>query len=88
LTVTINPQIQPGQRVTLLLNQNPTAMPPAPAAYSFTFAPFTSPSGTLSCDITGVENGVYFIRAKVDGAESPLNLDSSSSTFGPVVTVA
>jgi hypothetical protein len=87
LTVTINPQVQPGQRVSLLLSQNPTVTPPAPAAYSFTFAPFTSPAATLSCDISGVNGGVYFIRAKVDGAESPLDLDSSSSTFGPVVTV-
>jgi hypothetical protein len=88
LSVNINPQIQPGQRVALLLNQNPVAMPPAPAAYSFTFAPFTAPAASLSCDLTGVTSGVYFLRAQVDGAESPLNLDPSSPTFGPTVTVA
>ena len=88
LSLTVNPQVQPGQRVTLLLNQNPATTPPAPAAYSFTFAPFTSPSAALSCDITGVQSGTYFIRANVDGAESPLDLNPLSPTFGPVVTVA
>jgi hypothetical protein len=89
LSVTINPDVQPGQRVTFMLNQNvPATPPPTPTAYSFTLAPFTIASGTLTCDITDVASGVYFIRAKVDGAESPLNLDSSSPTFGPTVTVA
>ena len=88
LSVTVNPQVQPGQRVTLLLNQYTTASPPAPTAYSFPLAPFTVTSGTLTCDITGVASGVYFIRASVDGAESPLGLDSSSPTFGPTVTIA
>jgi hypothetical protein len=87
LSVAVNPLIQPGQRVTLLLNQYTTASPPAPAAYSFNFPPFTVATGTLDCDITGVTSGVYFIRAKVDGAESPLELDSSSAAFGPTVTV-
>jgi len=73
--------------VILMLNQYVTNPPPTPAAYSFTFAPFTAASATLSCDITGVGSGVYFVRAKVDGAESPLDLDSSSLTFGPTVTV-
>jgi len=86
LSVAVNPLVQPGQRVTLILNQTPTS-PPASTAYSFNLPPFTVAAGTLTCDITGVANGVYFIRAKVDGAESPLDLDPSSPTFGPTVTV-
>jgi hypothetical protein len=88
LSVTVNPEVQPGQRAMLMLNQYVTTTPPAPTAYSFTFAPFTVASATLACDITGVASGVYFVRVMVDGAESPLNLDSSSATFGPTVTVA
>ncbi|MGO9272271.1 MAG: DUF4255 domain-containing protein [Terriglobia bacterium] len=88
LSVAVNPDVQPGQRVTLILNQNSTTSPPTPTAYSFNLPPFTVATGTLACDITGVASGVYFIRAKVDGAESPLDLDSSSSSFGPTVTVA
>jgi hypothetical protein len=87
LSVTVNPLVQPGQRVSLMLNQYTTASPPQPTAYSFTLAPFTLASDTLTCDISSVAGGVYFIRAKVDGAESPLDLDPSSLTFGPTVTV-
>jgi hypothetical protein len=87
LSVGINPLVQAGQRVTLMLNQYTTASPPAPTAYSFSLSPFTGPTGTLTCDITGAAPGVYFLRAKVDGAESPLNLDSTSPGFGPTVTV-
>jgi hypothetical protein len=32
-------------------------------------------------------NTKYFIRVMIDGAESPLDLDPTSSTFGPVVTI-
>ena len=88
LSVTVNPNVQPGQRVTLILNQNSTTSPPTPTAYSFNLPPLTVATGTLTCDITGVAGGVYFIRAKVDGAESPLDLDSSSPGFGPTVTIA
>ena len=87
LSVTVNPLVQPGQRVSLMLNQNPTTTPPTPTAYSFTLAPLTAASATLTCDITGVTSGIYFIRAKVDGAESPLDLDPLSLAFGPTVTV-
>jgi hypothetical protein len=87
LSVTVNPEVQPGQRVTLMLNQNSTTSPPTPTAYSFNLPPFTVASGTLTCDIAGVASGVYFVRAKVDGAESPLDLDPASSSFGPTVTV-
>ena len=87
LSVTVKPDVQPGQMVSLMLNQNPTNSPPTPTAYSFVLPPFPVASSTLSCDITGVASGVYFILAKVDGAESPLNFDSSNPSFGPTVTV-
>ncbi|MGA2690714.1 MAG: DUF4255 domain-containing protein [Candidatus Korobacteraceae bacterium] len=85
LSVAVNPDVQPGQRVTLILNQIPTTSPPTPTAYSFDLPPFTVATGTLACDVTGVASGVYFIRAKVDGAESPLDLASPGG--GPTVTV-
>jgi hypothetical protein len=61
---------------------------PTPTAYSFSLPPFTVASSTITCDITGVASGVYFVRINVDGAESPLDLDPTSSGFGPTVTVA
>jgi hypothetical protein len=85
LSVAVNPDVQPGQRVTLILNQISTTSPPTPTAYSFDLPPFTVATGTLACDITGVASGVYLIRAKVDGAESPLDLASPGG--GPTVTV-
>jgi len=87
LSVTVNPEVQTGQRVAILLNQNPPATPPPPAAYSFNLPPLTAPSTTLTCDVTGVLSGQYFLRAKIDGAESPLDLDPASPTFGPTVAI-
>jgi hypothetical protein len=95
LSVTVSPEVQPGQRVTLLLNQNPPPPPPppptppqpTPTAYSFNLPPLTTPTTSLTCDITGVASGVYFIRARIDGAESPVDLDPSSPNFGPTVAV-
>jgi hypothetical protein len=93
LSITVNPEVQIGQKVTILLNQNPPApTPPAtqptPTAYSFNLPPITAPTTTLTCDVTDVASGTYFLRARIDGAESPVDLNPSSPTFGPVVTVA
>ena len=87
LTVGTTPDVQPGQRVMLMLNQTGVT---APAAYTFMVVPPAAASGSLTIDITGVQGGgaQYFVRLKVDGAESPLNLDPTSATFGPTVTVA
>jgi hypothetical protein len=87
INVTVNPAVQPNQRVTLLLNQNSTTVPPAPAAYTFTLPPLAASSNSLTCAISGLVAGVYFIRVKIDGAESPLDLNPASPTFGPMVTI-
>jgi hypothetical protein len=85
--VTIKPAVQPGQKIKLLLNQVTGS---TPAAFTFTLPPLTTASSSLTIPISGVAGGgtVYFIRVSIDGAESPLNLDPSSSTFGPTVTIA
>jgi hypothetical protein len=87
IKLTVNPTVQPGQKIKLLLNQI-TATPPA-AAYTFAVAPLTASSGSLTIPISGVTGGGtdYFIRLAIDGAESPLNFDSSSPAFGPIVTI-
>jgi hypothetical protein len=73
----------------LLLNEATLPPPAAPAAYSFASAPITAATGTLNFPITGVKAGgtKYFIRLSVDGAESPLDLNPASLTFGPRVTI-
>jgi hypothetical protein len=90
VTVNITPTVQPGQRVTLLLNQATLPPPSSPAAYTFTLPPPTASTSTLNFAITGVQAGgtQYFIRVSVDGADSLLDLDPTSSTFGPTVTIS
>ena len=86
ITVTVTPAVQPAQKIKLLLNQVSGS---APAAFTFSFPPVTASATSLTIPISGVPGGgtVYFIRISIDGAESPLNFDSSSTTFGPTVTI-
>jgi hypothetical protein len=89
ITVAIVPAVQADQRVTLLLNEATLPPPLTPAAYSFTLPPPTVATGSLNFTIAGVPAGAtkYFIRVAVDGAESLLDLDPTSLTFGPTVTI-
>jgi hypothetical protein len=86
IELTVTPDVQPGQRVMLMLNQTGGT---APAAYTFNVVAPAVASGSLTIPIAGVEGGgtQYYVRLKVDGAESPLDLNTSSSTFGPTVTI-
>ena len=82
--VDVDPPVRAGQRVSLLLNQNVALA--SPPAFSF---PAPSPPvdvGTIQVTTSGVTPGQYFVRLQVDGAESPLDLDPASLTFGPTVT--
>jgi uncharacterized protein DUF4255 len=72
------------QRVLLLLNENVTDKP---AAYSFSVEPRAADSDTLTIAIKDVKAGNYFVRVQVDGAESPLDLDPASQTFGPTMVI-
>jgi hypothetical protein len=83
VSVDVDPPVRVGQRVTLLLNQN-AALDPA----AFTFAGPVPATDTATVQVTtsGVTPGDYFVRLQVDGAESPLDLDPASLTFGPMVT--
>ena len=89
VTVNVSPQAQQGQRATLLLNEATTPPPEVPATYTFSLPPLAAATNTLTFTISGVQGGGtnYFIRVAVDGAESPLDLNPSSSTFGPTVTI-
>jgi hypothetical protein len=88
IVVSITPPVQAQQRVTLLLNEATTPAPPAPAAYSFLLPPVTATTSSLTFAISGVASGTtYFVRVTVDGAESPLDMDPTSPTYGPTVTI-
>jgi hypothetical protein len=89
ISVNITPAVQQGQRATLLLNEATTPPPSSPAAYSFSLNPLTGSTSTLTFNLTNVQAGgtKYFIRVAIDGAESLLDLDPASATFGPTVTI-
>jgi hypothetical protein len=90
IKLTISPPVQPAQRVTLLLNEATLPPPTPPMAYTFTLSPVTVSTSALTFVISGVKGGgtKYFIRLAVDGAESPLDFNPASPTFGPTVTIA
>jgi Pvc16 N-terminal domain len=96
-TVTINlkPSVGKAQRVTLFLNAwNPAASPPplqtyrfsAPSDNGITSAAQTA-TDTIPFNVRGVVPGAYLVRIQVDGAESPLDIDtnSTSSTFNQFI---
>ncbi len=102
VTVTFNPAVGKTQRVVLLLNEfNPP--PPserAPRAYSFRSPPDNGIEDhdvdqidAITFPVDNVESGDYLVRVQVDGAESPLAVDTDpdSQTFnqyvGPKVTI-
>ena len=101
VTVTFNPELGKLQRVILLLNElNPPA-DRAPRAYSFKAPPDNGiededvdETASITFPVTGVEPGEYLVRVQVDGAESPLTVDTDpdSPTFNqyiaPKVTIA
>jgi hypothetical protein len=83
VTLTVDPPVVQGQRLVLLLNERVTM---APAAYTFTDKQPATGS-TVQITIGGVKPAEYFLRLQVDGAESPVDLDPGSPTFGPKVTI-
>jgi uncharacterized protein DUF4255 len=82
VTLEVDPPVGERQRVLLLLNRVN-----APTAYSFTPDVRAGVQTTLTFAIIGVQSGTYFVRVQVDGADSPLDLDPASPSFGPTVVV-
>lgn len=80
----VAPPVRARQRVALLLD-------PAPGgpltSYTFEMLPPAVDAGALAIPISGVSPGTYHVRLQVDGAESLLDLDPASPTFGPTVAV-
>jgi hypothetical protein len=88
MTVPLQSAALAGQTAVLLLNEATAPPPPTPAAYSFSLGPLPANTSTITFPITGVKSGItYFVRVQIDGAESALNLDRTSLTFGPTVAM-
>lgn len=72
------------QRVVLLLNSSAAVNG---AAFSFLAPARSADSSLVAIAIANVPAGQYFVRLQVDGAESVLDLDTTSPSFGPTVTL-
>jgi hypothetical protein len=88
VAVTLAPPVGKAQQVTLLLNQR--LPPPAvdAAAYSFDAeSRAADPSAAVAFKARRVTPGDYLVRVRVDGAESPLDVNGTGAYSGPLVTI-
>ncbi len=89
VTCPVVPAAVAGQSVALLLNESTVPAPLHPAAYTFTLPALAAGTSTFSFSVPGIQTGTtYFVRVQVDGAQSGLNMDATSATFGPTVTAS
>jgi len=84
VSMDVDPPVRAKQRLALLLNERSGD---ATGSYSFVLDPPATDLTTVEFPISAVETGDYFIRLRVDGAESPLAVeeDETDSAFGTLV---
>lgn len=83
LAVTVSPTVRAGQSALLELLQ--LAQPTA--ARLFSAGAITADTNLLTFPIAGVPSGDYLVRVRIDGAESPLDLDPSGSPVAPSIAL-
>jgi hypothetical protein len=90
ITVQVEPPIGGSQQLVLLLHEHHSE---SPTAYSFVVAARNADADAIAIPVSGVRARDYLVRVQVDGAESPLTVDTDpdSPTFnqftGPLVTI-
>ncbi|MEH2231453.1 MAG: DUF4255 domain-containing protein [Nostoc sp.] len=84
ITVKFQPKVGKAQRVVLLLNE---VSGDNPVAYSFLAAPLTQDTDAIAIPVKNVKPGTYIVRARVDGAESPLQKNQFGEYDSPQVTI-
>ncbi len=84
ITVKFQPKVGKAQRVVLLLNQ---VSGDNPVAYSFLAVPPTQDTDAITIPVKNVKPGTYIVRARVDGAESPLQKNQFGEYDSPQVTI-
>lgn len=96
LHLIVTPAIGTIQRLTVLLNEllSPLVSPTlseTPQSYSFslTVLPVSPPfsTTTVTVPISGINPGEYLVRIQVDGAESPLGVDSAGRYITPRLSI-
>lgn len=88
LAVKVDPPIQPGQKIALLLDQ--TGGPPDanPLGFVFDAPPVTGPpTDTVTSPLPGVPAGNYLLRVRIDGAQSPFEFSPAGAFSGPLVVI-
>jgi hypothetical protein len=83
LTIKVSPIVAKGQRALLELLQlaEPTA------ARLFDAGVVNADTDSLIFQLHGLPAGNYLVRVRIDGAESPLNLDPSGAPVAPSIVL-
>jgi hypothetical protein len=81
VVIDVAPNVGPKQIATLEL------LTPQGVAYTFMAAPRPDDTAQLTFAISGVTAGDYLFRVRVDGAESPLELDANRMPVAPEETI-
>jgi Pvc16 N-terminal domain len=84
IVVQFSPKVTPSQQVILLLNESSK---PQIIAYSFAAIPVSVDTDLVTFNITNIIAGTYLVRARVDGAESPLQVDRFGKYDGKQVVI-
>jgi hypothetical protein len=85
VTVQVVPNIGPGQRAILLLNDSAET---PPTAYSSPATLAAMDTNQIEFQMENVPPGTYLVRVQIDGAESLLTVDpNTNSLTGPTVTM-
>jgi len=89
LTIQVNPQVHPRQRVVLFLNEINTGTGHTAATYSLVFPPaaIVNPVNSIIFASSRIKNGTYLVRIQVDGAESPLEANTDGEYDYPSITI-
>ncbi|MDQ3279913.1 MAG: DUF4255 domain-containing protein [Acidobacteriota bacterium] len=82
IDVTVDPPVKKDQRLSVILNR---MAPAAPLGYRFTTIA-AADGAVQSIPIDAIDSGTYLVRLQVDGAESPLHVDTNGHYDGPKVT--
>jgi hypothetical protein len=89
VTLTVDPAITSTQKISLLLNELNVPAGTTPRSYMFdAVAADLAPPNTVVIQTQGVPAGTYLARLRIDGADSPLDVDPVTRAFvAPTVTL-
>ncbi len=82
VTLTLDPAILSTQKISLVLNELNPPLGRAPYSYMFDAAAADlSPPDHVLVNTQGVASADYLVRVRVDGADSPLDIDPATLAF-------